>query len=165
MWLYYLRFTRLVIINYFSEELLNDEEKRRHSILFCKAAKKPAAAALNPTPPPVETVVEEQNPEDRAEVPAMDDAYVPYGKSVRYARARNQKNDDHFRREVYIDVIDQISQELDNRFDEINMELLSCMSVFSPSKSFASFDAHKLPRLAEFYPNDFSNNNLVQLEL
>jgi len=35
---------------------------------FCKAAKKPAAAALNPTPPPVETVVEEQNREDRAEV-------------------------------------------------------------------------------------------------
>jgi len=99
------------------------------------------------------------------EVPAMDDAYVPYGKSARYARARNQKNDDHFRREVYIGVIDQISQELDNRFDEINMELLSCMSAFSPFKSFASFDAQKLRRLAEFYPNDFSNNNLVQLEL
>ncbi|XP_066323741.1 uncharacterized protein [Miscanthus floridulus] len=95
------------------------------------------------------------------EVPAMDDAYVPYGKSTRYARARNQKNDDHFRREVYIGVIDQISQKLDNRFDEINMELLSCMSAFSPSKSFASFDAQKLRRLAEFYPNDFSNNNLV----
>jgi hypothetical protein len=99
------------------------------------------------------------------EVLAMDDAYVPYGKSTRYARARNQKNDDHFRREVYIGVIDQISQELDNRFDEINMELLSCMSAFSPSKSFASFDAQKLHRLVEFYPNDFSNNNLVQLEL
>jgi hypothetical protein len=99
------------------------------------------------------------------EVPTMDDAYVPYGKSARYARARNQKNDDHFRREVYIGVIDQISQELNNRFDEINMELLSCMSAFSPSKSFASFDAQKLRRLAEFYPNDFSNNNLVQLEL
>ncbi|XP_066311304.1 uncharacterized protein [Miscanthus floridulus] len=99
------------------------------------------------------------------EVPAMDDAYVPYGKSARYARARNQKNDDHFRREVCIGVIDQISQELDNRFDEINMELLSCMSAFSPSKSFASFDAQKLRRLAEFYHNDFSNNNLVQLEL
>ncbi|XP_066316431.1 uncharacterized protein [Miscanthus floridulus] len=99
------------------------------------------------------------------EVPAMDDVYVPYGKLARYARTRNQKNDDHFRREVYIGVIDQISQELDNRFDEINMELLSCMSAFSPSKSFASFDAQKLCRLAEFYPNDFSNNNLVQLEL
>ncbi|XP_066316646.1 uncharacterized protein [Miscanthus floridulus] len=97
-------------------------------------------------------------------VPAMDGAYVPYGKSARYARARNQTNDDHFRREVYIGVIDQISQELDNRFDEINMELLSCMSAFSPSNSFASFDARKVHRLAEFYPKDFSNNDLLKLE-
>ena len=78
-----------------------------------------------------------------AEVPAIDGAYVPYGKSARYARARNQTNDDHFRREVYIGVIDQISQELDNRFEEIDMEQLSCMSAFRPSNSFASFDARK----------------------
>ncbi|XP_012703723.1 uncharacterized protein LOC105914997 [Setaria italica] len=99
------------------------------------------------------------------EVPAMDGDYVPYGKSARYARARNQTNDDHFRREVYIGVIDQIRQELDNRFDEINMELLSCMSAFSPSNSFASFDAQKVRRLAEFYTKDFSNNDLLKLEL
>ena len=99
------------------------------------------------------------------EVPAMDGDYVPYGKSARKAHAQKQTNDDHFRREVYIGVIDQISQELDNRFDEINMELLSCMSAFSPSKSFASFDAQKLRRLAEFYPKEFSINNLLKLEL
>jgi hypothetical protein len=99
------------------------------------------------------------------EVPAMDGDYVPYGKSARKARARKQTNDDHFRREVYIGVIDQISQELDNRFDEINMELLSCMSAFNPYNSFASFDAQKLRRLAEFYPKEFSNNNLLKLEL
>ncbi|XP_066324096.1 uncharacterized protein [Miscanthus floridulus] len=68
------------------------------------------------------------------EVPAMDGAYVPYGKSA--------------------------CQELDNQFDEINMEL-----AFSPSNSFASFDARKLRRLAEFYPKDFSNNDLLKLEL
>ena len=73
------------------------------------------------------------------QVPAMEDNYVPYGKSARYTR--NQTNDDHFRREIYIGVIDQISQELDNLIDEINMELLSCMAAFSPSHSFASFDA------------------------
>ncbi|XP_066323175.1 uncharacterized protein [Miscanthus floridulus] len=102
---------------------------------------------------------------NNAPVSAMDGAYVPYGKSARYAHARNQTNDDHFQREVYIGVIDQISQELDNRFDEINMELLSCMSAFSPSNSFASFDARKVRRLAEFYPKDFSNNDLLKLEL
>jgi hypothetical protein len=98
-------------------------------------------------------------------VPTMDGAYVPYGKSARYAHARNQTNDDHFRREVYIGVIDQISQELENRFDESNMELLSCMSTFGHSHSFSSFAAQKVHLLAEFYPNDFSNNNLLQLEL
>jgi hypothetical protein len=48
-------------------------------------------------------------------------------------------------------VIDQISQDLDSRFDEVNMELLSCMSVFNPKDSFASFDAQKLRRLADFF--------------
>ena len=62
-------------------------------------------------------------------------------------------------------VIDHIYQELDNRFDEVNLELLSCMSVFSPVDSFASFDAQKLRRLADFYPNDFFASDLVKLEL
>jgi hypothetical protein len=99
------------------------------------------------------------------EVPAMDGDYIPYGKSTRKVHARKQTNDDHFRREVYIGVIDQISQELDNRFDEINMELLSCMSAFNPYNSFASFDVQKLRRLAKFYPKEFSNNNLLKFEL
>ena len=70
------------------------------------------------------------------QVPAMDGQYVPYGRSARFAR--NQTIDDHFRREVFIGVIDHISQELDNRFDEVNLELLSCMSAFSPADSIAS---------------------------
>jgi hypothetical protein len=45
------------------------------------------------------------------------------------------------------------------------MELLSCMSTFNPYNSFASFDAQKLCRLAEFYLKEFSNNNLSKLEL
>jgi len=97
------------------------------------------------------------------QVPAMDGQYVPYGRSARFAR--NQTIDDHFRREVFIGVIDHISQELDNRFDEVNLELLSCMSAFSPADSFASFKAQKLRRLADFYPNDFFESHLVKLEL
>ena len=45
------------------------------------------------------------------------------------------------------------------------MELLSCMSAFNPSNSFASFDPHKVRRLAEFYPNDIPRNYLLKLEL
>lgn len=75
------------------------------------------------------------------DVPAMESNYVPYGRSTRFVQP--QANEDHFRREVYIGIIDKISQELDNRFDEINMELLSCMSALHPSNSFAAFDAQK----------------------
>jgi len=52
-----------------------------------------------------------------------------------------QTNDDHYRREVYIGVIDRIHKELENRFDEVSMELLLCMPALNPSNSFASFDA------------------------
>jgi hypothetical protein len=45
------------------------------------------------------------------------------------------------------------------------MELLSCMTTLNPSNSFASFDAHKICRLAEFYPNDFSSLDLLRLEM
>src|ERR1041385_3600015 len=53
------------------------------------------------------------------EVPAMDNNYVPYGRSTRFVQP--QTNEDHFRRKICIGVVDKISQELDNRFDEVNM--------------------------------------------
>jgi hypothetical protein len=72
----------------------------------------------------------------------MEGSYVPFGRSQRFVQ--NQTNDDHFRRGVYIGVIDKISQELDSRFDEVNMELLSFMAALNPLNSFASFDAQKV---------------------
>jgi hypothetical protein len=96
-------------------------------------------------------------------VPAMDDGYVPLGRSARFIPI--QTNDDHFKREVYIGIIDRISQELDTRFDEVNMELLSYMAALNPSNSFASFDSVKVLRLAEFYPNNFSASDLLRLEM
>ncbi|TVU38573.1 hypothetical protein EJB05_11953, partial [Eragrostis curvula] len=50
-------------------------------------------------------------------------------------------------------------------FDEVNMELLSCMTALNPSNYFASFDSIKVRRLAEFYPNDISSSNLIRLEM
>ncbi|XP_066320138.1 uncharacterized protein [Miscanthus floridulus] len=97
------------------------------------------------------------------QVPGMEHNYVPYGRSARFAQ--DQTNDDHFRREVYIGVIDKISQELDSRFDEVNMELLTCMATLNPADSFASFDANKVHRLAKFYPNNFSISDLLRLDL
>jgi hypothetical protein len=88
-----------------------------------------------------------------AQVPAMKDNYAPYGKSTCYAR--NQTKNDHFIREIYIGAIDQINQELDNQFGEVNMELLSCMSTFNPSDALDSFGSQKIHRVGEFYPMIF----------
>jgi hypothetical protein len=53
--------------------------------------------------------------------------YVPSRRSSWFSTV--QTNDAHFRRQVYIGIIDQISQELDTQFDEVNMGLLSCMTT------------------------------------
>jgi hypothetical protein len=97
------------------------------------------------------------------QVSSMDGNYVPFRRSSRFCAV--QINDDRFRRQVYIGIIDRIIQELDTRFDEVNMELLSCMTALNPSNSFASFDANKVRRLAEFYPNDFSNSDVLRVEM
>ena len=39
------------------------------------------------------------------------------------------------------------------------------MSALSPANSFAAFDAHKVRKLAEFYPDDFKPQDLIYLEL
>ena len=87
---------------------------------------------------------------------------MAHGRSQRYYE--KQTNDDRYRREVYLGAVDQIIQELDNRFDEVNMELLICMAALNPVNSFASYDAQKVMRLAQFYPNDFSSMDLLRLE-
>ena len=96
------------------------------------------------------------------EVPSPESNYVAHGRSQRYYE--KQTNDDRYRREVYLGVVDQVIQELDNRFDEVNMELLICMAALNPVNSFASYDAQKVMRLAQFYPNDISRMDLLRLE-
>ena len=86
---------------------------------------------------------------------------MAHGRSHRYYE--KQTNDDRYRREVFLGVLDQIIQELDNRFDEVNMELLICMAALNPSNSFASYDAQKVMRLAKFYPDDISSIDLLRL--
>jgi len=97
------------------------------------------------------------------DVPAMDSKYEPHGRSHRFYPV--QTIDDHYRREVYIGIIDRIHQELENRFDEVSRELLICMSALNPSNSFVSFDAQKILKLATFYPKDFSSSALRTLEI
>jgi hypothetical protein len=83
-----------------------------------------------------------------------DARYVPYARTPHCNP--KQTIDDYYRRAVFLGFIDSIQQELDNRFDKINMELLMCMSVLNPINAFAASNRKKVLKLVELYPNDFS---------
>ncbi|XP_021775781.1 zinc finger MYM-type protein 1-like [Chenopodium quinoa] len=56
------------------------------------------------------------------------------------ALSKKPTNLHHFRVEIFLGVIDLHLQELDNRFDEISMELLTCMACLNPKDNFSYFD-------------------------
>ncbi|KAM3741894.1 hypothetical protein ACB098_07G031700 [Castanea mollissima] len=53
--------------------------------------------------------------------------------------------------------------ELNNRFSEVNTDLLICMACLNPSNSFVAFDKEKLIHLAKFYPYDFPGTDILAL--
>ncbi|VYS52161.1 unnamed protein product [Arabidopsis thaliana] len=54
--------------------------------------------------------------------------------------------------------------EYNDRFDEVNTELLGCVASLSPTDLFREFDQLKVMRLAEFYPQDFTRVDWRALE-
>ncbi|AEE82778.1 putative protein [Arabidopsis thaliana] len=62
----------------------------------------------------------------------------------------------HYKVDCFYTVLDMQLQEFNDRFDEVNSELLICMSSLSPIDSFCQFDKSMLVRLTEFYPDEFS---------
>ncbi|XP_057538192.1 uncharacterized protein LOC130815725 [Amaranthus tricolor] len=97
------------------------------------------------------------------DVPSMDAHYVPQGRGRRFVQQATNLH--HFRVGIFLEVIDLHLQELDNRFNEINMELLTCMVSLSPKGNFSSFDKEKILKLASLYPEEFSCNDLTALDL
>jgi hypothetical protein len=88
----------------------------------------------------------------------MDDMYKSPGRSKRkYVKLTNYHR---FKVDMFLGVIDRQLKELNDRFDEVNTDLLICMSSFNPKDSFAAFDKEKLIKLAKYYPNDFSPTEL-----
>ncbi|CAL8169905.1 unnamed protein product [Prunus armeniaca] len=92
----------------------------------------------------------------------MDDAFVFPERSRRNAPIKTNRH--HYRVELFIYVIDEQLMELDDRFNEVNIELLICLACLSPNDSFVAFDKQKRLRLAQFYPQDFSDWDLLALE-
>uniref|UniRef100_A0A803Q5F8 TTF-type domain-containing protein n=1 Tax=Cannabis sativa TaxID=3483 RepID=A0A803Q5F8_CANSA len=92
----------------------------------------------------------------------IDGMYCAQGKSRR--RAPKLTNFHYFRIDFFNSVIDLQLQELNNRFNEANTELLLCLACLSPNNSFYAFDKKKLLRPAQLYPHDFSIVDLRVLE-
>ena len=92
----------------------------------------------------------------------MDDVFVAQGRSQR--KAQKVTNLHHYRVEVFYTVIDRQLSELNDRFNEVNSELLLYVASLSPDNSFSSFDKQKLLRFAKFYPRDFCGRELLALE-
>lgn len=70
----------------------------------------------------------------------------------------------HYKIEIFTTVIDWVLQKLNNRFNEVTIELLICMGCLRPDDSFSAFNKDKLLRLAELYPSDFSELDRVYLD-
>ena len=92
----------------------------------------------------------------------MDDMYCAQGKSRR--RAPKLTNFHYFRIDFFNTVIDLQLQELNNRFNEANTELLLCLACLSPNNSFSAFNKEKLIRLAHLYQHEISTTDLRVLE-
>ncbi|XP_057775196.1 uncharacterized protein LOC130994180 [Salvia miltiorrhiza] len=99
---------------------------------------------------------------NKIEMIDMEDEYAPRGRGRR--RVEKMTNLHHYRVELFYTVIDMQALELNQRFDEVNTELILCMSCLDPRDSFAGFDIEKLVRLAKFYPSEFSEVALYELE-
>ena len=99
--------------------------------------------------------------ENCIDVPSMDGMYTALRRSRR--KAQQMTNSHHFQVELFYAIIDMQLQELNSRFNEVNTELLLCVSCLNPSSSFVAFNRLKLINLAQLYPKDFLDVELLSL--
>ncbi|KAM3193532.1 hypothetical protein ACQJBY_070269 [Aegilops geniculata] len=95
------------------------------------------------------------------DVPNMDDLVGAMGQS---ARSKNKVTRDHyFKVSIFNVVIDATLTEMNHRFNEVNTELVDCMSCLNPANNFSKFNDEKLIRLAEIYVEDFTQSERLLL--
>ncbi|XP_070057877.1 uncharacterized protein [Nicotiana tomentosiformis] len=70
----------------------------------------------------------------------------------------------HLRVEVFYAFIDLQLSELNNRFSEVNIDILLGMASLSPENSCASYDKDIVMKLATHYPNEFTDSMLEDLD-
>ncbi|KAK4281841.1 hypothetical protein QN277_013289 [Acacia crassicarpa] len=83
----------------------------------------------------------------------MNDVYCPKRRSRQ--RLESVTFFHYFKVELFNTVVDTQIQELNDRFDNVNIKLLECLSCLNPRDSFANFNKEKLIEFARFYPLEF----------
>ncbi|XP_042432588.1 zinc finger MYM-type protein 1-like [Zingiber officinale] len=93
------------------------------------------------------------------DVPDLDCLY-------KIGRSRQQTTiEHHYHFDVFNVAIDFILMELNTRFNESSVELLSLSTALDPKNSFDSINSNDICKLAKkFYPEDFTNQDIVALE-
>ncbi|XP_070043109.1 uncharacterized protein [Nicotiana tomentosiformis] len=93
-------------------------------------------------------------------IPKIDEKYG-LGKSKHKSSTVTYSH--HFHVEVFCAAIDLQLSELNNRFSEVNTDLLLSMASLSPDDSFANYDKNKIMKLAIYYQNEFTASKLEDL--
>nr|XP_016465262.1 PREDICTED: uncharacterized protein LOC107788120 [Nicotiana tabacum] len=93
-------------------------------------------------------------------IPKMDEKYA-LGKSKRKSSTVTYSH--HLYVEVFCAAIDLQLSELNNRFSEVNIDLLLGMASLSPDDFFTNYNKNKIMKLATYYPNEFAASKLEDL--
>ncbi|XP_068338976.1 uncharacterized protein [Pyrus communis] len=96
-------------------------------------------------------------------IPNMEDLHFVPGKSR--SKAPKITNFHYSRVDLYFQVLDMQLKELNDRYNEVNTELLLCITCLSLVYNFASFDKAKIVCLAHLYPQDFDRMDLMNLPI
>ncbi|XP_055824242.1 uncharacterized protein LOC129892684 [Solanum dulcamara] len=84
--------------------------------------------------------------------------------SLSPSSVRGQCYDEARNMQVFCNIIDWQLQELNDRFDEVTIDLLHGIACLNPINSFSSFDIKKVMKIAKLYPDDFDESNMSALE-
>ncbi|XP_042423618.1 zinc finger MYM-type protein 1-like [Zingiber officinale] len=98
------------------------------------------------------------------------DVYIPdFNSSYRVGHSRGREYptvEHHYHFDVFNKAIDFLLMELNTRFNETSVELLSLSAALDPKNSFESFNIDDICKLAEkFYPQDFTKQDIYSLRI
>ncbi|XP_022864673.1 uncharacterized protein LOC111384597 [Olea europaea var. sylvestris] len=101
---------------------------------------------------------------------SKNDIHVPdFNGSYMVGRSRDREYhtiEHHYHFDIFNTTIDFQIMELDTRFNETSLELLSLSTALDPKNSFESFNMNNICKLAEkFYPENFTQQDIYYLKV